>query len=62
MLAYLAYIAKSRNCGRVEWWVLDWNNVATSFYKRIDARPMDEWTVYRLIDKPLNRLAALWTG
>lgn len=57
MLAYLAKLAKQRNCGRLEWWVLDWNETAINFYKRIGAKPMDEWTVYRVTDKALDELA-----
>lgn len=58
MLAYLAQLAKSRNCGRLEWWVLDWNEKAIGFYERIGAKAMDEWTVYRVTDKALEDLAA----
>ncbi|MDR3476857.1 MAG: GNAT family N-acetyltransferase [Gammaproteobacteria bacterium] len=58
MLAYLARLAKSRNCGRLEWWVLDWNEDAIGFYQRLGAKPMDEWTVYRVTDKALDDLAA----
>jgi GNAT superfamily N-acetyltransferase len=60
MLAYLAHLTKIRKCGRLEWWVLDWNETATGFYKRIGAKPMDEWTVYRVTDKALDDLAASW--
>lgn len=60
MLAYLAQLAKSRKCGRLEWWVLDWNEAAIGFYKRIGAKPMDEWTVYRVTDQALDDLAATW--
>jgi GNAT superfamily N-acetyltransferase len=60
MLAYLAHLAKIRNCGRLEWWVLDWNETAIGFYKRIGAKAMDEWTVYRVTDKALDDLAAEW--
>jgi len=62
MLAYLAHLAKSRNCGRLEWWVLDWNETAIGFYKRLGAKPMDEWTVYRVTDQALNDLAAEWNN
>lgn len=48
LLAHLAELAKQRNCGRFEWWVLDWNTPAIEFYKRIGAKPMDEWTVFRV--------------
>lgn len=60
MLAYLAFLAKSRKCGRLEWWVLDWNETAIGFYKRIGAKAMDEWTVYRVTDQALDNLAARW--
>ncbi len=60
MLAYLAHLAKSRNCGRLEWWVLDWNETAIGFYKRIGAKAMDEWTVFRVTEQALDNLAASW--
>lgn len=60
MLAYLAKLAKDRKCGRLEWWVLDWNEAAIGFYKRIGAKPMDEWTVYRMTGDALDNLAATW--
>jgi GNAT superfamily N-acetyltransferase len=56
-LSYLAKLAKERNCGRFEWWVLDWNSPAIEFYKRIGARPMDEWTVFRVSGDQLEQLA-----
>ena len=57
MLQHLAKLAKERDCGRLEWWVLDWNQPAINFYKSIDAVPMDEWTVFRLTGDALNNLA-----
>ncbi len=57
MLAYLAQLAKQKNCGRLEWWVLDWNETAIKFYKRLGAKAMDEWTVYRVTDQALDELA-----
>lgn len=48
LFARVAEIAKDRDCGRIEWWVLDWNKPAIDFYQNMGARPMDEWTVYRL--------------
>ena len=57
MLAYLAKLACERNCGRLEWWVLDWNETAINFYKSIGAKAMDEWTVYRVTDEALENLA-----
>lgn len=58
MLAYLAKLTKERKCGRLEWWVLDWNKPAIDFYKSIGAKPMDEWTVHRVTGKALDELAA----
>lgn len=58
MLRYLARLAKERNCGRLEWWVLDWNEDAIRFYKSLGAVPMDEWTVYRVAGDALDSLAA----
>jgi GNAT superfamily N-acetyltransferase len=58
LLARLASIAAERGCGRMEWSVLDWNQGAIRFYRGLDARPMDEWTVFRLAGDGLERLAA----
>ena len=57
LLAYVAKLAVARGCGRLEWSVLDWNEPAINFYKKLGARPMDEWTVFRVTDESLNRLA-----
>jgi GNAT superfamily N-acetyltransferase len=57
LLAHLAKIAVERGYGRVEWSVLDWNTPAIGFYTKIGARPLDEWTVYRLTGEALNDLA-----
>jgi GNAT superfamily N-acetyltransferase len=56
LLLHLAGIAKDRKCGRLEWAVLDWNTPAIDFYRRLGAKPMDEWTVYRLDKKGIARL------
>ena len=53
----LARIAVERECGRLEWWCLDWNQSSIDFYKRLGAKAMDEWTVYRLSGDTLQRLA-----
>ena len=53
----LAKIAKAENCGRMEWSVLNWNTPAIDFYKSLQAKPMDEWTVYRLDKKEITDLA-----
>jgi len=59
LLKSLVKIAKERNCGRIEWTVLDWNKPAIDFYKSLGSKPMDEWITYRLIsdnfDKLLNK-------
>ena len=54
LLARLAQIARARNCGRVEWAVLNWNEPSIAFYKSFDARPMEEWTVFRLTGEALE--------
>ena len=57
LLASLAQIALDRDCGRLEWSVLDWNKLAIAFYRSIGAVPMDEWTTYRLTGSALGELA-----
>ena len=57
LLLHLARLAKLRCCARMEWSVLDWNELAISFYKGLGARPMDEWTTFRLDAHALARLA-----
>jgi len=57
LLAHLAAIARERGYGRVEWSVLDWNELAIGFYTALGARPMDEWTVFRLTGESLGALA-----
>ncbi len=57
LLSALAQRAVTRGCGRLEWSVLNWNEPAIGFYKALGARPMDEWTVYRVDDEALQRLA-----
>ena len=58
LLARLAALAVERRCGRLEWSVLDWNVDAIRFYESLGARPMSEWTVYRVTGDALRRLAA----
>lgn len=57
LLTHLARLAVERQCGRLEWSVLDWNVDAIRFYERLGARPQDEWTVYRVTGEALVRLA-----
>ena len=58
LLREVARIAVERDCGRLEWSVLDWNDLAIGFYKRIGAQPMDEWTTFRMAGPALRDLAA----
>jgi len=57
LLARLARIAEERGCGRLEWSVLDWNEPAIGFYKKLGAVPMEDWTIFRLTGEALTRLA-----
>jgi GNAT superfamily N-acetyltransferase len=57
LLIELAKIARERECGRMEWAVLDWNEPAIKFYHSLGAKPMDEWTVFRLTRDGIARLA-----
>ena len=57
LLVYLARLARERNCGRFEWSVLDWNEPAINFYKKLGAAPMSEWTVFRVTGEALKGLA-----
>jgi len=58
LLRELAGIATERRCGRLEWAVLDWNQPAIGFYKKLGAVPLDQWTTYRLRGDALSMLAA----
>ena len=58
LLAELARIAVDRECGRLEWWVLDWNEDAIRFYRSLGAVAMNQWTVYRVAGPSLGKLAA----
>ena len=57
LLTALAKLALERDCGRVEWSVLNWNEPAIQFYKSLGAKPMDEWTVYRVTGEAMEKLA-----
>jgi GNAT superfamily N-acetyltransferase len=57
LLVELAKIARDRGCGRMEWAVLDWNEPAIKFYRTLGAKPMDEWTVFRLTRDGIAQLA-----
>ena len=58
LLVRLARLARSRGCGRLEWWVLDWNEPSIGFYEKLGAVPMDDWTVYRVSGPALEDLAS----
>ena len=62
LLVHLAKIAHGRGCGRMEWAVLDWNEPAIQFYKKIGAAPLDEWTVFRLTRDGIAKLAGSSTA
>jgi GNAT superfamily N-acetyltransferase len=58
LLAELAEFCVQRGYGRLEWWVLDWNEPALGFYRSLGAVPMSEWTVHRLTGQALADLAS----
>lgn len=58
LLAHLAALAVQRDCARLEWSVLDWNEPAIGFYRSLGARMMDEWTVMRVDGLALGELVA----
>ena len=57
LLVELAKIARDRGCGRMEWAVLNWNEPAIKFYQTLGAKPMNEWTVFRLTRDEIAKLA-----
>jgi GNAT superfamily N-acetyltransferase len=57
LLVELAKIARDRGCGRMEWAVLNWNEPAIKFYHALGAKPMNEWTVFRLTRDEIAKLA-----
>lgn len=56
LLEAVRQLAVARGCGRFEWSVLNWNQRAIDFYEKMGAKPMSEWTIYRLTGKALSRL------
>ena len=56
LLRRLAAIAVERGCGRMEWVCLDWNKPSMDFYRSLGARPMDEWTIWRVAGETLETL------
>jgi GNAT superfamily N-acetyltransferase len=59
LLLYVARLANERRCGRLEWAVLDWNEPAINFYKKLGAVAMNEWTIYRVTGEALSKLAKM---
>lgn len=57
LFSALARIAIECDCGRLDWWCLDWNEPSIKFYKKMGAIPMDEWTVYRVENEALKNLS-----
>lgn len=57
LLNQLIKIARDRNCGRLEWSVLDWNTPAINFYKRIGASILPQWHICRMTREQIDRLA-----
>ena len=57
LMGYVAHIAVARDCERLEWSVLDWNEPAIGFYRALGARPRDEWTIYSLAGEALAQLS-----
>lgn len=59
LLAHLAQLCVTRDCARLEWWVLDWNAPSIGFYQSLGAKMMDEWTVMRVDGEALKMLAGV---
>lgn len=62
LLKELAGIAEERDCGRLEWWCLDWNQPSIRFYRSLGAEPMSDWTTYRITGETLKKLAKKESG
>lgn len=56
LLTQVAGIAVARDCGRMEWSVLDWNEPSIQFYESLGAKPLSDWTVYRLTGEALRKM------
>jgi GNAT superfamily N-acetyltransferase len=61
LLRSLTRIAVERDCGRVDWSVLKWNDLAINFYKQIGAKSLDDWTTFRLSGESLTKVAGVRT-
>lgn len=58
LLIHLARLANERGCGRFEWSVLDWNQPSIDFYRSLGARPLDDWSIFRLDGEQLQALGS----
>ena len=58
LLQAIGQLAVERDCGRIEWSVLDWNTPSIGFYESLGAKPVDGWTVYRLTGESIGKLAS----
>lgn len=58
LLAAVARLAVQRGCGRFEWAVLDWNAPAIEFYRSLGARPLNDWTLFRVTGEALDKLGS----
>ena len=56
MFQFCINTAKNKKCGRMEWCVLNWNKLAIEFYEKVNAKPLSEWTYYRLDKKDIKKL------
>jgi len=56
LLRHICAIAKERDCGRIEWWCLDWNKSSIDFYLKLGAEPMSDWTIYRLNKEQIEEM------
>lgn len=61
LLRHICQMAKERDCGRVEWWCLDWNKPSIDFYLKLGAQAMTDWTVYRLDSSKIDAMASSGT-
>ena len=59
LLAHLAKLAVERDCGRLEWSCLDWNVPSICFYKKLGAKPLEDWTIFRATGDTLREMAGL---
>jgi len=62
LLAHIAGLAAARGCGRMEWQVLNWNRRAIGFYESLGAKPVNDWTVYRLDRAAIEALQSAPSG